>query len=183
MKLVSVMKRRLLITRIYVLPEMYTGYCTANHVPAGFLALYILSNIPELEFLVMYAEENGDVGVPKNSLVLTAAEFREKFTCVKELAETFDELRLDSWRLKCRYKGSDITFDWGGDGFPLRVFTLPESTIDPDSILQAVEDASYEYHCFDKKVVDDLKRKHHLSQKEAILGLHALDNLTKSPGK
>lgn len=154
--------------------DLSGSYAGKNGVPIGVLLLYILNESKDFALDDMTAEANGDIGEDRNILRVDASNASQAFGSLAALAEIFKNQELVIWELRGKYQDVDVAVTGRTYGTIICIRTPLQSRLNLMPWMSAAENATYNYHDYDKTVIHAMKIKFKLNQKVAIQTVIAL---------
>lgn len=145
--------------------DLNGAYAGQRDIPIGVMLLYILIEDTEFEFVELVAEAEGEPGEPYNILKVSN---KQKFENMKDITEPFKQQKLKIWRLTGRYSGEEIYITGQTYGTILSVSTPLTARVNMLPLMSEVELVTYDYHTYDKYLVEAMKQRFRMNQKTAI---------------
>lgn len=152
--------------------DLNNAYAGCPGVPVGVLLLYLLAQDSEVTFLEFTAEAESELGTPHEIWNETAV---STMVDVKKLAAAFKEKECVIWELVCQYQGAETRITGRTYGTVLSARTPLTAKVNLLPLFSRMETATYEYHPYDKTLVEAMKKRFEMNQKVALTSLIKLE--------
>ncbi len=141
----------------------------------GALILHLLVNHTDTKLSSFYLSEDGELGADRSIISGEGEAFTRYFPSVDEMMENVKSYDLSSWDISLIYQNEEISISgriWSNVvGVSYRYGSNPQIL----KLLSEVEEASYDYHRYDARLVDLIKHKFNQKQKMAIKTIMKLE--------
>lgn len=146
-------------------------YAGQDGIPAGVLILYLLIRNRLFGFTDLSASSDGDIGEPRNIYLETEP---ERLSDLSALARVFLDRELSEWKLEGTVSGEPVFFSGRTYTTVVGARTPVTAQVNLLPLLSSVELATYNYHSFDPALVEGMKERFRLNQKNAVKTLSGL---------
>lgn len=157
------------------LNDIYAG---RSEIPVGIMLMFLISRDRSFTFRNASAQGKGDIGEPRNILLINEDTYREYFRNIRQLVKVFREKELYLWTVSGEYHGTEVEFTGVSHASAIDASYDKNKELNLIPFLMTIEENTFRYHNYDGDLVDAMQSRYGLSIKKTVL---ALSRLKKYP--
>lgn len=155
--------------------ELNGVYAGQKDIPIGTLILYIIAQQPDIKFVSMSAEADGEIGEERNIVNIELNQYQNIIANINRLTDIFIRMKLEIWELKCSYKDVELAIVGRTYGTILSIRYPINRSINLLPLFNFVENETWAYNEYDSILVHRMKKWFNMNQKVTIQMLMGLE--------